>query len=101
MENGDVIVIHGSNMSLLKNRVFTLYIIQAQCRELLERKPVFLNNSLYLVLLNIVLYLVLLYVYFFWFSFDITMNKRIVICSFSYTFLPSSHQELTASAGLQ
>ena len=32
-----------SNMSLLKNRVFTLYIIQAQCRDLLERKPGFLE----------------------------------------------------------
>ena len=35
----------GNNKSIFKIRVFTLYIIQAQCRDLLEQKPFFQNQS--------------------------------------------------------
>ena len=35
-------------MSYFKQRVFTLNIIKVHSRDLLERKPVFFNNSLYL-----------------------------------------------------
>ena len=42
LDRQEVLFLQG-NMSLLKKRVFTLYVIKAQCRDLLEGKPCFLE----------------------------------------------------------